>query len=157
MLSKLKYIIFLLPLFLSSCFTIQPVEFKNAENITTKKMEKDYEVTLDLAMYNPNQGSLRLTNIQTKIMIDDLPLGEANVSEVVRIKSNSDFTLPVNGKASFSNLMNLSGIGLKLLLGNGTATATIKGNMTLKKFIFRKKVLFEYKEKIDSKILQLLF
>jgi LEA14-like dessication related protein len=150
--------VLLLPLLLaSSCFTIQPVEFKRTENITTSRTPTDLEMTFDLAMFNPNNQSIRLTRLETEVNIDDHPLGKAVLSKSVKLKKNSDFILPITAKASLSDLVNLSSIGLNLLLGNQTATATIKGNMTLKKFIFRKKIPFEYKEKIDSRKLQSLF
>jgi LEA14-like dessication related protein len=153
-----RHLVLLLPLLLaSSCITIQPVEFKKTENITTNRTPTDFEMTFDLAMHNPNNQSIRLTALETEVTIDDLPLGKAALSKSVRLKRNSDFSLPVTAKASMNDLVKLSSIGLNLLLGNQTATATIKGNMTLKKFIFRRKIQFEYKEKIDSKTLQSLF
>ena len=148
---------FLLSLFLSSCFTIRPVEFKKTENITTNRSDTAFEMTFDLAMHNPNNVSIRLAKLETEVTIDNLPLGKANLSESVRLTRNSDFTLPVIAKASLVDLVNLSGIGLSLYLGNQSATATIKGTMTLKKFIFRRKIQFEYKEKIDGKKLRSLF
>ncbi len=147
---------FLIP-FLSSCLTIKPVEFKKTENITSSRSDTALEVTFDLAMYNPNSMSVRLSNLETEVSIDNLPLGKAGLSNSVRLKRNSDFTLPILAKASLVDLINLSGIGLNLYLGNQTATATIKGNMKLKKFIFSKKIQFEYKEKIDGKKLKSLF
>ncbi len=150
-------IYFLLAVSLSSCFTIKPVEFKKTENITTSRSDTAFEMTFDLAMHNPNTVSIRLSKLETEVTIDNLPLGKANLSESVRLKRNSDFILPVNAKASLVDLVNLSGIGLNLYLGNQSATATIKGNMTLKKFIFRRKIQFEYKEKIDGKKLKGLF
>jgi LEA14-like dessication related protein len=148
---------FLAILFLSSCFTIKPVEFKRTENITTNRSDTAFEMTFDLAMYNPNNVSIRLSKLETEVTIDNLPLGKAGLSESVRLTRNSDFTLPVSARASLVDLLNLSGIGLNLYLGKQTATATIKGRMTLKKFIFRKKIQFEYKEMIDSKTLKGLF
>jgi LEA14-like dessication related protein len=147
----------LLQIFFSACFTIQPVEFKKAENININKTDTGIEMTFDLAMHNPNNWSLRLSEISTEVSIDNLPLGKAGLSNGIRIKRDSDFILPIHAKSSFGDLLNLSGIGLNLLLGNQSATAIIKGNMTLKKFIFRKKIQFEYKEKIDKKVLQSLF
>jgi LEA14-like dessication related protein len=125
--------------------------------MATKKNDTGFEMTFDLAMHNPNNWSLRLSELQTEVTIDKLPLGKAQLMQNVRLTRNSDFSLPINASASIGDLINLSGIGLNLLLGKQTATATIKGQMTLKKFIFRKKVQFEYKEKIDSKVLQSLF
>ena len=114
-------------------------------------------MTLDLAMHNPNKWSLKLKVIDTQITIDDRPLGKASLAKVIRLKGNSDFTMPVEASASLNDLAELSSIGLSLLLGNQTATASVKGTMTLKKFIFRKKIEFEYKEKIDSKMIQSWF
>ncbi len=147
----------LLIFLLSSCFTIKPVEFIKAENMKTQKTDSAFEMTFDLAMHNPNNWSLRLSDLETQVTIDDKPLGKAALSKVIRLKRNSDFSLPVNAKASLSDLVNLSGLGIGLLFGNQTAVANIKGSMILKKFIFRRKVEFEYKEKIDGKFLQSLF
>ncbi|MCX6292307.1 MAG: LEA type 2 family protein [Bacteroidetes bacterium] len=152
--SLLPLIYFLL---LSSCFTIQPVEYKKAEHFTFTNNDQAVEMTFDLNMSNPNHWSLRLADVQADVFIDGQLLTKANMTSTTRLKKNSDFTLPVLAKSSVNDLVNLSSIGIGLLLGNQTATATIKGNMTLKKFIFRKKILFEYQEKIDSKSLQSLF
>jgi LEA14-like dessication related protein len=140
-----------------SCFTIKPVEFIKAENMKTQKTDSAFEMTFDLAMHNPNNWSLRLSDLQTVVSINDQKLGQANLATVTRLKRNSDFSLPVHAKASLGDLINLSGLGIGLLFGNQTAVAIIKGNMVLKKFIFHKKVQFEYKEKIDGKVLQSLF
>jgi LEA14-like dessication related protein len=141
----------------SSCFTIQPVEFKKAENITTNRTDSDFVMTLELAMHNPNNWSIRLSEVETDILIDNMQLGKARLSKSVRLKRNSDFMLPVNAVASLGDLVKLSGLGITLLFGNQNATATIKGNMVLKKFIFRRKVQFEYKQTIDGKVLQSWF
>lgn len=154
---KYSVIYLFLILFLSSCFTIRPLEFKGTENITTNRTDTAFEMTFDVAMHNPNNVSIRLSKLEAEVTIDDLPLGKAGLSQSVRLTRNSDFTLPIGAKASLVDLINLSGIGLNLYLGNQSATATIKGNMTLKKFIFSKKIQFEYKEKIDSKTLKTLF
>jgi LEA14-like dessication related protein len=142
---------------LSSCFTIRPLEFKKTENITTSRTDTALEMTFDVAMHNPNNVSIRLSKLEAEVTLDNLPLGIAGLSNSVRLTRNSDFILPISARASLVDLINLSGIGLNLYLGNQTATATIKGNMTLKKFIFCKKIQFEYQEKIDGKTLKGLF
>ena len=142
---------------LSSCFTIKPVEFLNAGNLKSSRNDTDFVMTFDLAMHNPNNWSLRLSKLETEVSIDNHFLGKASLSNVTRLKRNSDFSIPLNANASLNNLINLSALGLNLFFGNQTAVATIKGNLVLKKFIFRKKMQFEYKEKIDSRILQSWF
>jgi hypothetical protein len=63
---RFRRLLFLLPLQVaSSCLTIQPVEFKKTENITTNRTPTDFEMTFDLAMYNPNNQSIRLTALET--------------------------------------------------------------------------------------------
>lgn len=141
----------------SSCFTIKPVEFKKAENITTNRTDSALILTFELAMHNPNNWSLRLSEVETEITIDQRPLGKATLTQSVKLKKNSDFMLPVSAKASFQDLIGFSALGINLFLGKQSATAKINGNMVLRKFIFRKKVQFEYQEKIDSKMLQSLF
>jgi LEA14-like dessication related protein len=148
---------FLICLSLSSCFTIRPLEFKKTENITTNRTDTALEMTFDVAMHNPNNVSIRLSKLEAEVTLDNLPLGKAGLSNSVRLTRNSDFILPISARASLVDLINLSGIGLNLYLGNQTATATIKGNMILKKFIFCKKIQFEYQEKIDGKTLKGLF
>jgi LEA14-like dessication related protein len=153
----LSSVCLLILLSFSSCFTIKPLEFKRTENISSSRSDTAFEMTFDLAMHNPNNVSIRLSKLETEVTIDDLPLGKAGLKNQVRLTRNSDFSLPVSAHASLLDLLNLSGIGLNLYLGKQSATATIKGNMTLKKFIFSRKIQFEYKEKIDNKTLKRLF
>ena len=141
----------------SSCFTIKPVEFKKAENIGTSMNDSAFEMTFDLNMHNPNNWSLRLTEVKTEVIINNQPLGKANLSQPIRLMKNSDFKIPMLATSSTVDFSKFASMGLSLLLGNKTATATIKGNITLKKFIFRKKYPFEYKERIDAKFLESLF
>ena len=157
--SSLKLVIFGFALMgcLASCLSIRPLEFQKAENIVTTSTGADFEMTFDLNMYNPNNWSLRLTDVETDVMIDSLLLGKANLSEAVRLTRNSDFTLTMVAKSSNVDLTRIASMGLSLLTGNQTATATIKGNMTLKKFIFRRKFQFVYKEKVDARFLESLF
>lgn len=154
---KITVICLLFVLSLSSCVTIKPVEFKRAENIVSKTVGNDFQLSFDLSMHNPNNWSLRLTEVITEVTIDNQPLGKANLSKPIRLTKNCDFTIPMLATSSTVDLSRFATIGLSFLLGNKTATATIKGNITLKKFIFRKKYPFEYKEKIDASFLESLF
>lgn len=154
---KITTICLLFVLSLSSCVMIKPVEFKRAENIVSKTIGNDFQLSFDLFMHNPNNWSLRLTEVTTVVTIDNQPLGNANLSEPIRLTKNSDFTIPMMATSSTVDLSKFAAMGLGFLLGNKTATATIKGNITLKKFIFRKKYPFEYKEKIDARFLESLF
>lgn len=148
---------FLIIFCLTSCFTIKPLEYNKAENIITSVTGTDFNMAFDLSMHNPNNWSVKLTEVETEVTIDNILLGKANLAEHVRLKRNSDFKLPMKAISSTNDLSKFAALGLNLLLGNQQATATVKGTMTLKKFIFRKKYQFEYKEKIDSRILQSFF
>jgi LEA14-like dessication related protein len=157
--SRMKTILpaLLLLLTLSSCFTIKPVEYKKTENIATAKTDSGFQMTFDLSMHNPNNWSLKLSNVETDVFVDNVILGKANLAEPIRLTRNSDFIIPMKATSSFVDLSKFANVGIGLLFGNKTATATIKGEITLKKFIFRKKYQFEYNEKIDAEFLQSLF
>src|SRR2546423_6223199 len=121
---KRVFIGFLIVCF-TSCFTIKPIEFRKVENVASKKASEDPKMTFDLSMHNPNNWSLRLSEVDAEITIDGVTLGKANLANSVRLTRNSDFILPMETKSSITDFSKFTSIGLNILLGNQTATANI--------------------------------
>ena len=153
----MKRLLFLFPvLILSSCLTLKPPQFVRTQNLSSSKSATDFELTFDLLMHNPNNWSLRLADMESEVRIDSMLIGKANLVNAIRLTRNSDFALPMHSTTGLNDLSSIATLGLNLLFGNQSATATIRGNMTLKKFIFKRKYHFEYKEKVDGRLLKSL-
>jgi LEA14-like dessication related protein len=154
----MKKLLVLFPaVILTSCLSLKPPQFVRTQNLSSSKSVTDYELTFDLLMHNPNNWSLRLADMESEVRIDSMLIGKANLVNTIRLTRNSDFTLPMHSTTNLNDISNIASLGLNLLFGNQSATATIRGNMTLKKFIFKRKYQFEYKEKVDGKLLKSLF
>ena len=142
---------------LSSCFTLRPPQYVKASSITSANNEEGYQLQVNLNMYNPNNWSLRLTDITAEIRIDSSMVGKTILQNEVRLKRNSDFILPIQFNATNQDLALLTSVGFKLLTGNAKVNAVFSGSMVLKKFIFRRKIQFRYSENVDAGMLRSLF
>lgn len=152
-------VIFYFSLFLlfSSCITVVPPEFRSIDNFMVTKFSPRTEYKMDVKLFNPNTIGVKIKELNVVVTVFGSEMNSNTVyieNGAVRIPSKSDFTVPLKGETSMENASVLLQKGLSSLFGGSSAIpVSIKGNIIVKKFIFRKKIKFDFDQNVDmSKI-----
>jgi len=148
---KMTYIIItlialLIVALLSSCISIKTIEYRTVDNFEISKMSANPEFKFDVKLFNPNGIGARVKALDMEVFVDGKRMAGVSFDETVKIKANSEFIVPITGETSLIDLVKLIPTGLGSLLGNKTIPINIKGEVTIKKFIFRKKLKFDILE-----------
>lgn len=151
MLSNRIYILFSCVAFitLSSCASLQTLEYNGYKSLNVKKNTTEPELQVDLNLHNPNPVGATLRDMTIHILVNGDTIGQAVITEKVRMKRKSDFTLPVTFATSYSQLGKVAKPGLDALFHDKEIPFHIQGVCTLSKFwIFRKTFAFEYTDQM---------
>ncbi len=152
-----NYILPALLVSFTSCMSVKQLQFAGAEHIAVSKEGDHAQINFNIIGHNPNNVSFKLSELQTKITINGQSFANLQSDSVMRLKRNTDFSIPASAKASQEDLMKIVSSGLALLLNGDKVEVEINGDFTLKKFLFRKKFSFQLNEKIDQKMLNGFF
>lgn len=148
--TKLIYILFLISL--SSCLTRKNIDFKSIENVTYLSENNSPVIRFDLKIHNPNNWGLRITDVTTNVSVEDHLIGSTLLPNTIRIARNSDILIPMQLNLSMADLLTFLPQGLSLFTGNRTTVKTsVDGGITLKKFLFRKRLAVNLKQEIELK------
>lgn len=135
---------------LASCASTQELQYKGVDNFTITNVLKEPKVELDLNLHNPNPIGGTIRNMEINIAVDNKELGKVSLDDKVRIKKQSDFTMPISFTTSVSEMGGILSAGLKSFVGQNEMPLGISGEITVQKFlIFRKTFSFDYKDGID--------
>ena len=145
MISKYVYALCLMLVF-SSC-AIKNVDYKRCENVRIDNLGLTPMLGMDLVYNNPNAVGCRISNTTVTIICGSDTLGLAVSNKEVKLKPYTDFTLPVETIVSLPVMLKISGQMLK----SNEVSIDLKGSVTLKKFIFKRKINFSVREKLSSK------
>ncbi|HRH67229.1 MAG TPA: hypothetical protein PLU53_13080 [Bacteroidia bacterium] len=143
----------ILILFLSSCFSTLPVEFKKIDQLSISSGENKAAVNFNLLLKNPNNWGFRIITVETEMLIDRHSLGNVILPKNFRIKGKSEAGIPIQITTTTQDLLAVLPGSLATLFGSQSMDAVVKGNITFGKFIFRKKYPFELKQKVDRKLI----
>lgn len=136
---------------LSSCAT-QEVAYKNIDNFTVSNVFDTPQVTMDMHLHNPNPIGGTLRNMELTVMLNNKPLGSVQIDDKVRIKRQSDFTVPVTFTTSIGQMGGILSSGISAYFGNDSMPVGLTGSITVQKFlIFRKTFAFDYSDGIKPK------
>ncbi|CAN5465012.1 hypothetical protein BH11BAC1_BH11BAC1_20520 [soil metagenome] len=144
-------------IFLTSCFTLKPVEFRRTENFSVTTNNNQPLLNFAIVFHNPNAFGCTLSDIESEGSFNNKVAFNADVKTKVRAKSNSDFTFPVNARMAKMDFNQLLGAGLNLLLNDEAIPMKVKGKIKMKKWLFSKTYEFNYTQSIDKAELRKLF
>ena len=146
--AKLIYV-FIIVVF-SSCLTRKNIDFKSIENVTYVSENNSPTIKFDLKIHNPNNWGLRIKDVSTNVSLENKLIGSTLLPKSIRIARNSDILIPMQLNLSLADLLTFLPQGLSLFTGNKTTVNTsVDGSITLKKFIFRKRIAINIKQEID--------
>ncbi|MBP6532954.1 MAG: LEA type 2 family protein [Bacteroidia bacterium] len=147
---KIKY--FFILLIFTSCLSKKNVSFKNIENISYKTENNSPVLNFDLIVHNPNNWGLRISEINTKVSVEDRSIGITNLPSTIKIARKSDVSIPMQLQLSMADLLTFLPQGLSFFSGEKTKVHTsVDGEITLKKFLFRKRFAVNLKQEVELK------
>jgi hypothetical protein len=141
---KLLPFAFLASVIFTSCISIKPVEFKGIDQFTLPTSENS-AVSFNLNVHNPNNWGVRITRLEAKLTLAEKQVGTAGLKNKVRAAANSDFIIPVEMILSQEEIMQIIQANPLSMLSPASLDPRPQGEIILKKFIFRKKFLFDWR------------
>ncbi|MBL0104010.1 MAG: LEA type 2 family protein [Bacteroidetes bacterium] len=144
----LSFFLFIVVAFsMTACFSTKSVEYRRIEQVELSGSSSPV-ISFNLILQNPNNWSVRLTEINSNVTVENRPVGRLVLPEPIRVKRNSEVTIPVRVELSTLDLLALLPTGLGLISDKKPITTGIVGDLTIKKFLFSKKYPFQYSQKV---------
>src|SRR5215471_6259655 len=97
MLQKSFLILLSAMIFLSSCATLEPPEYRSLNNFSVKNLSNQPEFSCNVKMYNPNHLGVKVKDYTFYIAVANLSITSVHSVEVTRAPATSEFLIPVNG------------------------------------------------------------
>lgn len=135
-------VIISISLFFSSCMVIKPVEVKRLDNLRTELNLQQPEILFDVAVSNPNGFGVTLKRVDIHLGLGDKNLAGISTERQIRIPRKGDTSLPVVLRPSYSDLSAIAGAGLNEFLGGKKQLISVRGEVVIRKFFFRRKLRF---------------
>jgi LEA14-like dessication related protein len=147
----------ILPLLISSCITIKPIEFRRAENFSVSSNNNSPLLNFGLVFYNPNGFGCSITSIQSEGELKDQQVFTAGINTGIKVKGKSDFSIPVTARMAKMDFGQLLGAGLNLLLNDEAMRMKVRGKIKIRKWFISRSYNFDYTQAIDKAQLKKLF
>jgi LEA14-like dessication related protein len=139
---------------MTSCAPLRPIEFRSVTDFKVQHLTSSPELAVNLNLHNPNSFGGKVKEFDI-----DFFLGESKITSValkdVRVPSGSDFTLPLSTTASYQQLIQFLPSGISSLKSGKDIPLRLSGKVTLKKFLFRKTLPFEFHSTVNTKDIEL--
>jgi LEA14-like dessication related protein len=140
---------------LNSCAPLKPLAFKSVSDLSIKNVLTSPEASVNLNLHNPNSFGGKIKDMNLQFFMGNVLLSNIQVSKVTHIPSKQDFTIPITGITSVSELVKFLPAGINSFLSGKDIPVFVTGKVTIKKFLFMKVIPFEFKDNINSKDIQL--
>ena len=142
---------------LSSCITMKPIEFRRAENFSVSSNNNSPLLNFGLVFYNPSSFGCTITDIYSEGALKDQQVFNAGMNTGIRIKSKSDFSIPVTARMAKMDFGQLLGAGLNLILNDEAIPMKVTGTIKVRKWFISRSYNFDYTQAIDKAQLKKLF
>jgi LEA14-like dessication related protein len=148
--SKILFLAVIAAVF-SSCSSLKPLEFRSVENFRVSQITSNPQLSFDLKLYNPNTVGAKLKNLNIGFLISEIQLTDLHLDDVIHAGARSEFSVPINISASIAQLSQFLPTGIDLFNSGKSIPVKMDGNVTVKKFIFRRTFPFHFEQMIDTK------
>jgi hypothetical protein len=136
-----------LTLVLTSCNAYKPVVVNSVGNIKTINPLSNPEIQFDVGLKNPNNFGVTITKMEIGICVGEPVLATVSLLHGTRIGKGQTISVPVSLKPSVKDVSSLFNSGIdSFLSGKKDKKLQVVGELTVKKFIFKKR--YEIKESI---------
>jgi hypothetical protein len=133
----------------SAC-SYQEVVFKGVEDVSVQRMDgKGMALVVNASVENPNNYRIQVKDPDVDVFLNDLYLGKAVLDETVTLEKRSTRTYAVPLHASFDGNGSTALVALMGAALSGKGLLKVKGTVTGRVGLFRKKYPFEQERTID--------
>ena len=153
---NLLFAILLIVAALSSCAPIKPIEFKTIDNFTVSRTGLTPELRADVHLFNPNKTAARIQSMTIDVFVNDTKLTSVCMDSKSCVRAVGDFIVPVLAQPSLVDIIKIIPKGLSFLKDNKEIPVNIKGDVVIKKFLFKKHYTFDYTEKLTKDKIKIL-
>ena len=151
----MKYLLlFFVLVSLASC-AFQVVEYKSTNSFSVSKISTKPEMKLNIKMYNPNGVGAKLRSMTLEVKVNDKFLGSVKLDSLTKVGARQDFDLPMTFNTDIGTLASFIPTGISSLIKGKELPIEFSGEVTIQKFIFRKKFSFDYKSTYNTKDISL--
>ena len=133
-----------------SCAPIRPVEYRSVSDFKVRAFTALPEFSVNVNMYNPNTVGCKLKDFSLRFDVANTELAFIQLDELSRVPSRDNFTLPIEGFTTLTALTQLVPVGVNNLFTRQDIPVKLTGQMTVKKFIFKKTFPFYYEDVIST-------
>ncbi len=147
----IKRAIFLCVLFvISSCLSYTDVEIVEFTDIKLKELSsKGMVIDIDLQVRNPNNYKISVVKTDINVSLNNRDMGKAEIQGNLVLPKNSDEIHRITAKLNGKQIGGAMSLLLSTALGN-PMTIGIKGSITAKAKLLRKKIDVEFTERISK-------
>ncbi|MDQ3683826.1 MAG: LEA type 2 family protein [Bacteroidota bacterium] len=138
---KILSVLMLFIVGLSSCGKMEEPQFKRLENFNLKSVGlKETVVGFDATLHNPNSFGVTIKESAVDVYLDSVFAGNFKQTEQISVKSEADFSIPLEGKIPISRALNMNLPGLigkeVLVRADGSVKVGKGGVYVTKEFTF---------------------
>ena len=144
-------------IFLSSCLTLKPVEYKRTENFSVASNNNSPMLSFGIVFYNPNAFGCTITGIESEGSLNNRLVFNAGISTPLRVQRKREVAVPVTARLAQMDLNQLLSSGINLLFNDEKLPVKVTGKIKIRKFIFSRTYGFDYTQGIDKAVLKKLF
>lgn len=140
----------LLSIVFFSCAEIKPATIGGVENPKVNNLSTaGADFTFDMRIKNPNNMGVTVFPSSFDANVNGIDIGQVKMDKKVRIKANSDNTSGFHVKTDFSKLGMKDLANVIGLVASKNATVTLKGEVRVGKWYYKKRFPVEFKKTIN--------
>ncbi len=138
---KILASLLLITVVLCSCGKMEEPQFKRLENFNVKSLGlKETVVGFNATLYNPNRFGVTVKESAVDVYVDSVFVGNFTQTQQIAVKSEADFSIPLEGKIPIGRAINMNLPGLigkeVLVRADGSVKVGKGGVYVTKEFSF---------------------
>lgn len=137
-------------LVITSCTSIKPLEYRGHSDFTIANLTGNPTIKTDIQLYNPNKSGIKLKSTDITVFVNAKELGNVLLTEPVKIKGQSTFTLPFIFTTSYPKLAAVAISDLGGFLKGDDVPYSVDGYFIVQKFLYKKKIPFTFDDKVQK-------
>ena len=145
-----SYVFCLTSLFITACAPLRPLEFRSLSDFKVEHLTSSPSLSINLNLHNPNSFGGTMKEFHLDFFLSDVPIAAIQLQHV-RMPSRSDFTLPLASNTSYEQIIKFLPSGISSFNSGKQIPVKLTGSVTVKKFIFKRTLPFEFHDSINTK------
>jgi LEA14-like dessication related protein len=147
-----RFLLLLLIVFLSSCYTYKDIEYKSFEGVNVEKIEgDDLHIGISVKVFNPNNYAIKIKEADFIASFNGKDLGPIKLMSDLHLQANQESTQKIICKVSSSKILSM----LPMAFLTGNSKLSLNGNLKVKVFLFSKNIPVNIAENINLNDLSL--